>query len=116
MNETELYKELTELTKDRDRRKESIPFLSSLLFHESVKIQAKALWMLGNDTGKGQKACVAIPKGCIFGAENLEADGYTFVSCVTAPHFEYAGFRLIGKDEIREKYPREYEEIAHLAY
>lgn len=47
MNESELYKELGMLTKDKDRWKECIPYVSSLLTHESVKIQAKALWMLG---------------------------------------------------------------------
>lgn len=47
MNESDLYKELGLLTKDKARWKESIPGLSSLLSHESVKIQAKALWLLG---------------------------------------------------------------------
>ena len=47
MNESELYKELGILTKARDRWKESIPYVSSLLNHESEKIQAKALWLLG---------------------------------------------------------------------
>ena len=47
MNESELYKELGALTKDRNRWKESISYVSSLLGHESVKIQAKALWLLG---------------------------------------------------------------------
>ena len=35
------------LTKDKDKWKESIPYVTSLLAHESVKIQAKALWMIG---------------------------------------------------------------------
>lgn len=47
MNETEHYKELGILTKEKDRWEESIPYVSSLLTHESVKIQAKALWLLG---------------------------------------------------------------------
>ena len=47
MNEAELYKELGVLTKDRDRWEESIPYLASLLSHDSVKIRAKALWLLG---------------------------------------------------------------------
>lgn len=47
MNESELYKELGKLTDDRSKWKESIPYVSSLLTHESVKIQAKALWLLG---------------------------------------------------------------------
>ena len=47
MTETELYKELGALSKDKDRWQESIPYVSSLLTHDSVKIQAKALWLLG---------------------------------------------------------------------
>ena len=47
MTGTELYKELGALTKDKDRWQESIPYVSSLLTHDSVKIQAKALWLLG---------------------------------------------------------------------
>ena len=47
MTEAELYKELGALTKDKGRWKESISYVSSLLTHDSVKIQAKALWLLG---------------------------------------------------------------------
>ena len=47
MTEAELYKELGALTKEKDRWKESIPYVSSLLTHDSVKIQAKSLWLLG---------------------------------------------------------------------
>ena len=48
MTEAELYKELGALTKEKDRWAESIPYyVSSLLTHESVKIQAKAIWLLG---------------------------------------------------------------------
>ena len=47
MNESDLYKELGTLTKDRERWENSIPYVSSLLSPDSVKIQAKALWLLG---------------------------------------------------------------------
>ena len=47
MNETELYKELGILTKDKNKWAENIQYVSSLLNHESAKIQAKALWLLG---------------------------------------------------------------------
>ena len=47
MNESELYRELSALTRNKDQWQESIPYVSSLLSHESVKIQAKALWLLG---------------------------------------------------------------------
>ena len=35
------------MTKDKSRWEESIPFVASLLNDESGKIQAKALWLLG---------------------------------------------------------------------
>ena len=47
MTESDLYKELGILTKNKGRWEESIPCVSSLLTHESVKIQAKSLWLLG---------------------------------------------------------------------
>ena len=47
MREEELCRELGELTRDRDRWRGSIPYAASLLAHPSVKIRAKALWLLG---------------------------------------------------------------------
>ena len=47
MTESELYRELGELTKRKDEWETNIPYVSSLLNHETVKIQAKALWLLG---------------------------------------------------------------------
>ena len=46
LSEPELYKELGALTKARDQWEEKIPYVSSLLAHESIEIQAKALWLL----------------------------------------------------------------------
>jgi hypothetical protein len=45
--EAEIYKELGELTKNKDRWKDEIPYVKSLLDNEYVKIKAKALWLLG---------------------------------------------------------------------
>lgn len=47
LNESDLYKDLGALTKDRSKWKDNIPYVSSLLSHGSVKIKAKALWLLG---------------------------------------------------------------------
>ena len=47
MTESELYKNLGILTDDKNRWEDSIPYVASLLDHESVKIKAKALWLLG---------------------------------------------------------------------
>ena len=46
LSESGLYKELGILTNQKDRWEENVPFVSSLLSHESVKIQAKTLWLL----------------------------------------------------------------------
>lgn len=42
-----IYKELGALTKRKECWEESIPYVSSLLAFDSMKIKAKALWMLG---------------------------------------------------------------------
>ena len=47
MTEAEIYKELGALTKKKEKWKESISYVSSLLNHDSAKIQAKVLWLLG---------------------------------------------------------------------
>ena len=47
MAETELYRSLGALTRSRERWEENIPYVASLLRSDSVKIQAKALWLLG---------------------------------------------------------------------
>ena len=71
--------------------------------------------LLGNDVQRGERPMAVIPKGCIFGAENLEPDGYTFVSCVTTPGFEYAGFRLVGREELRRLCPDCFDQTVYLA-
>ena len=45
--ESELYLELGELTKKKDEWEASIPYVLLLLDSASVKIRAKALWLLG---------------------------------------------------------------------
>ena len=47
MTESELYKALGELTKEKARWRESMDDVASLLSHASLKIKAKALWLLG---------------------------------------------------------------------
>ena len=90
-------------------------------YHEGCGMKVTVLadgrkeeFLLGKNVLKGEQAMVLIPKGSIFAAENLEGGGFTFVSCATVPHFEYAGFRLVYQEEIREKYPDLYHEVRHL--
>ena len=71
--------------------------------------------LLGMDAENGARAMVVIPAGSIFAAENLHADGFTFVSCVTAPKFTYEGFRLVSRQELRRRYPADAGELEYLA-
>ena len=77
-------------------------------FHEGCGLKitvymdgVKHEYKLGTYTEKGERVMVVVPKGAIFGAENLEEEGFTFVSCMTTPKFTYAGFRLVDEEEIR---------------
>ena len=47
MTEAEFYRELSALTRNRNEWKAHIPNVSALLASDSVKIRAKALWLLG---------------------------------------------------------------------
>ncbi len=67
-------------------------------------------------TGEDQTAMAVIPKGAIFAAENLDIDGYCFMSCATTPKFMYDGFRLVDEEEIKSLCPDMFEKLAHLAF
>ena len=92
-------------------------------YHEGCGMKITVLYdgerkeyLLGANIHKGERHMVIIPKGAIFAAENLRKDSFTFVSCATSPKFMYEGFRLVGKNEIREKFPDIADDIDYLAY
>ena len=72
--------------------------------------------LLSPRLAEGGKVMVAIPKGAIFAAENLQKDSYTFMSCATCPAFQYEGFQLVPKEEISRMFPEHAEKILRLAY
>lgn len=76
----------------------------------------KEEYLLGHDVAAGQNAMLLIKKGSVFAAENLIPGEFSFVSCATTPKFNYEGFRLVYRDEIKEQYPEIAEEIIHPAY
>ena len=47
MTESELYRNLSTLTKCKVQWEKNIPYVASLLSHDSTKIKAKALWLFG---------------------------------------------------------------------
>ena len=59
---------------------------------------------------EGQKPMVIVPKDTIFCAENINSNGYTFISCVTVPKFSSNGFELITK-KMCPNLPKEFEKF-----
>ena len=79
-------------------------------FHEGCGMKITVLadgskeeYLLGSSVERGERAMIVIPKGCVFGAQNLDPEGYSFVSCMTTPKFSYDGFRLVSEEEIIER-------------
>ncbi len=92
-------------------------------YHEGCGLKITVLtehgeseYFLGGNFENGERHMAVIPKGAIFAAENLDKNSFTLISCVTAPKFIYDGFRLVAKNEIRNKYPNIADEIDYLAY
>ena len=56
--------------------------------------------LLGSRLSQGELPMVRLEAGDIFAAENLDQDGYTLISCMTAPKFRYEGWRLVSRDEL----------------
>ena len=70
--------------------------------------------VLGPDVSQGQEPMVLIPRGVVFGAENLSKDSYCLISCATAPHFRYEGFRLISYRWVQEHTGEQAESLRYL--
>ncbi|MGX7109436.1 cupin domain-containing protein [Facklamia miroungae] len=64
--------------------------------------------ILGLDVTSSQVLQYRVPKGTIFGSTVKE--GFSLVSCMVSPGFEYEDFELFSYHELIEQYP-EYEEI-----
>lgn len=78
--------------------------------------EGKEELLLGSDTKAGQRGMAVIPAGAMFAAENIDEDGYTFISCATTPKFTYDGFHLVDKAELQATYPDLADELSYLAY
>jgi len=93
------------------------------LYHEGCGLKL-VLWqngltteyLLGKDYEKDQCPAVLVPKGAVFGASNLDPEGYTFLSVVTSPAFTYEGFHLVTRDELCRIDPEFAKKYGHLAY
>lgn len=60
---------------------------------------------LGLNTGKNQVPFATVGAQIIFGSSVEQPGGYAFVSCAVAPGFDFEDFRMLGTNEMLEKYP-----------
>ena len=72
--------------------------------------------LLGVDTAKGEQPMAVIPAGAIFAAKNIDKSSYTFISCATTPKFDYKGFRLVPRAELKKHYPALSADVLQMAF
>jgi predicted cupin superfamily sugar epimerase len=61
--------------------------------------------ILGNDLKKGELPQAKIPANTWFAAKIKNDTGYSLVSCVVAPGFDFADFQLAKKADLILEYP-----------
>ena len=61
---------------------------------------------LGPDWENGEQFHIIIPHGVWFGARVNPPGGYSLVSCLTVPGFEFADFELADRQQLFHEYPQ----------
>ncbi|KAH9586156.1 Cupin domain of unknown function DUF985 [Trypanosoma melophagium] len=72
--------------------------------------------LLGPNVDKGEVLQAVVPKNVIFGSSVEIEGGYSVVSCMCSPGFEYKDFELFTKRELISQYPKHEAIINKLAY
>jgi predicted cupin superfamily sugar epimerase len=86
---------------------------SPLIVH-TLDDQGHKEMLVGPRFSEGQKPQILVPKDTIFGSSVFEENGYSLVSCVVAPGFDFEDFELFTKDYLLGKYPTEEAIISRL--
>ena len=69
---------------------------------------------LGRNIDEGESFQVAIEAGNWFAAEHQGGGEFSLAGCTVAPGFEYEDMEIVGRDELRARYPQQVEIIARL--
>lgn len=71
------------------------------LIDEKGKLEIRKLGL-----GEDADPLVFIPKGTVFGSRNTDAGGEgTFFTCITVPRFDYKGFELVDREDVKKLCP-----------
>lgn len=89
------------------------------LFHQGEPLEIHVIThdgtietrVLGNRLDLNEKPQIAIPANVWFAAGIQSRVGFSLVSCVVAPGFEFEDFELADKNELIELYPHLEDEI-----
>lgn len=71
-------------------------------------------FILGLDLDNGAVPQVCISQGWWFGAAVNDPQGYTLVSCIVAPGFDFADFELADRAQLVSAYPQHHTMIHRL--
>ena len=70
--------------------------------------------LLGTEIERGEHPQLIIPHNVWFGAKVNKKNAYAFLSCITAPGFEYEDFELAERNALLQEYPQHRELIISL--
>ena len=88
------------------------------LFHQGQSIELYVLTKtgeleihnLGNDLEKDELPQIVVKAGNWFAAKLKNEEGYSLVSCIVTPGFEFSDFELAKKDDLLSQIP-EYDKV-----
>ena len=88
------------------------------LFHQGQSIELYVLTKtgeleihnLGNDLENDELPQIVVKAGNWFAAKLKNEEGYSLVSCIVTPGFEFSDFELAKKDDLLSQFP-EYDKV-----
>ena len=72
--------------------------------------------ILGMDFENGQKLQFVVPKDTIFGSSRKDQDGFSLVTCVVVPGFDWEDFELFKREDLLSKFPQHSSIIRKLTF
>lgn len=79
---------------------------SPLIVHTLDENGHRENWV-GSDLKNGMQPQFLVPKNTIFGSTVAEENGFSLVSCVVAPGFDFEDFELFDTETLLKLYPTE---------
>ncbi len=85
-----------------------------MLLHSIDSSGSYSAAVLGLGLDRGEMPQVLVPAHTIFGAEPLDRDSFSLVSCMVTPGFDFRDFVLYTEEELLSRYPQHADIISRL--